>query len=114
MEYCLRFIGFSLIIYLSVLPYIGQSYAEPAQASHKENPAIHSVYGGFKKRKYIDKNGYLSTKATFNQSIGFDPSGWVLAGPEIDALEKKMVGPYYESYGFYSAPRNYLTYDWGW
>jgi hypothetical protein len=50
----------------------------------------------------------------YNQNVGFDPAGWLLAGPALDASASALARPYYESYGYHSVPRNYIYYDWGW
>ena len=55
-----------------------------------------------------------SHKPLYNQNAGYDPNGWMLGGPALDAAGNALQRPYYESYGFNSLPRNYIYYDWGW
>lgn len=68
----------------------------------------------YRKNKSIDQARSQHRSPLYNQNAGYDPAGWLLSGPGLDAAANAMQRSYYESYGFRSLPRNYIYYDWGW
>ena len=65
---------------------------------------------------YLSNNSGLHSdyKSKYRQNAGFDPAGWLLAGPALDSAASSLERPYNESYGAYYTHRNYIYYDWGW
>ena len=84
----------------------------PSNKTSQQVERIDFLAGKSNNQKMADRSYH--NRRIYRQNEGIDPFSWALSGPAIDAAANRISEGYYGQYNFYSTPRNYIYYDWGW